>query len=96
MPAVVRLGDTCSGHGDYPSRANVQASDNVFVNGKGAHRVGDTWAVHCNLIPECHAGITVSGSSKVFVNGRALARIGDAVDCGSSCASGSHNVFAGG
>ena len=96
MPAVVRLNDTCTGHEDYPSRKNSEASVNVFVNNRGAHRVGDGWEVHCNLIPECHSGVTSSGSSSVFVNDCALARIGDSVSCGSSCATGSDNVFAGG
>lgn len=95
MPAVVRLNDICSGHADFPPRANIQASNNVFVNSRGAHRLGDAWAVHCNPIPVCHDAVTSSGSASVFVNGKALARIGDAVSCGSTCAQGSENVFAG-
>jgi len=46
MPAVVRLGDNSCGHGCFPPRPNVEASPNVFVNSKGAHRLGDAWAVH--------------------------------------------------
>jgi uncharacterized Zn-binding protein involved in type VI secretion len=46
MPAVVRLGDNSCGHGCWPPRLNVEASPNVFVNGKGAHRLGDAWDVH--------------------------------------------------
>ncbi len=92
--SVVRLGDTCSGHGCYPSRANVSASTDVFVNGLGAHRVGDAWDTHCCGVP-CHDSSQASGSSTVFVNGKALARVGDSIACGSSNATGSSNVFAG-
>ena len=96
MAGVVRLGDMSTGHGAWPPRANISASTNVFVNGKGAHRVGDGWAVHCNPTPECHSGVASSGSSSVYVNGRAITRIGDAISCGDSMATGSNNVFAGG
>jgi uncharacterized Zn-binding protein involved in type VI secretion len=94
MPAVVRLGDNCSGHGCYPARANTQASSNVFVNGKGGHRLGDGWSSHCCGIP-CHDGVASSGSSTVFVNGKPICRVGDSVSCGSTMAQGSNNVFAG-
>ena len=39
---------------------------------------------------------TAEGSSTVFVNGIPAARIGDPVACGSACARGSTDVFAGG
>lgn len=94
MPAAHRLGDVCTGHGCWPSRPNVQASGDVFVNGVGWHRVGDAWAVHC-CGPSCHGGVLAAGSSTVFVNGLSAARIGDPVSCGSACATGSSNVFAG-
>jgi uncharacterized Zn-binding protein involved in type VI secretion len=64
------------------------------VNGIGAHRVGDSWAVHCCGIV-CHGGNQANGSSTVFVNGQKLARIGDSISCGSKNAQGSPNVFAG-
>jgi len=95
MPGVVRLTDICSGHGCWPSRANSSASTDVFVNGLGAHRVGDGWAAHtCIEIPETHASSQATGSPTVFVNNRALARIGDSIACGSSNATGSGDVYA--
>jgi uncharacterized Zn-binding protein involved in type VI secretion len=94
MPAVVRDGDECSGHDSFPPRANVEASGNVFVNGKGAHRVGDAWPSHCSE-EGCHDAKQATGSGTVRVNGRPLARIGDEVSCGSLNAQGSPNVFAG-
>ncbi len=96
MPAVTRLSDLCTGHEDFPPRESTSGSPNVFVNGKPAHRQGDSWAVHCNSEPVCHGGNLASGSSSVYVNGRQLGRIGDSVSCGSSVATGSKNVFAGG
>lgn len=91
MSSVTRLADVCSGHGTCSSRPNVGASSNVFVNGRGAHRQGDPWAVHCT-----HNSILAAGSSTVYVNGRQLGRVGDPVACGSIVATGSGNVFAGG
>lgn len=96
MPAVTRLGDLCGGHGAWPPRSSTSASGDVFVNGIAVHRQGDSWDVHCDPQPACHAGILASGSSTVFVNGKQIGRVGDPVDCGSSVATGSENVFAGG
>lgn len=96
MPAVARLGDTCTGHASFPPRPSIEGSGNVFVNGLSAHRRGDGWAAHCNPSPSCHAGSLAGGSGTVYVNGRPLGRIGDMVDCGSAAAQGSPNVHAGG
>jgi uncharacterized Zn-binding protein involved in type VI secretion len=73
---------------------NDEASDNVFINGIGAHRVGDHWTTHCCTII-CHDGVASEGSSKVFVNGKAAVRIGDMISCGSASAQGSPSVFFG-
>ncbi|QTP60927.1 PaaR repeat-containing protein [Billgrantia antri] len=95
MPAVTRLGDSCTGHGSYPPRASTGGSGDVFANGIAVHRQGDAWATHCNSTPTCHGGSLASGSSTVYANGQQLGRIGDPVDCGSSVAAGSADVFAG-
>ena len=91
MPQAVRLSDVCTGHGSCPSRPNASASTNVFINARGAHRVGDRWQTHCN-----HDSNQASGSPNVFVNGRQQARVGDHIACGSNNASGSPNVFVNG
>lgn len=91
MPGAVRLGDICSGHGKCRPRPNVGASGNVFINNLGAHRVGDPWARHCK-----HNSAQGGGSSNVYVNNIPLARVGDPVQCGSTNAAGSSNVFANG
>ncbi|MEM5528074.1 PAAR domain-containing protein [Gammaproteobacteria bacterium AS21] len=96
MPAVARLGDSCTGHADFTPRGNSGASNNVFVNAIGVHRQGDSYPVHCNPIPLCHGGSLAGGSGSVFVNDKAIGRVGDGVSCGGSIANGSANVFAGG
>ena len=94
MSAVTRLGDVCTGHGCFPPRVNDEASDNVFINGIGAHRVGDHWVTHCCTII-CHDATASEGSSTVFINGKAAVRIGDMLSCGSASAEGSPSVFFG-
>ena len=96
MPGAVRLGDACSGHGDFPPRPNVEGSSNVFVNGLPSHRLGDKWDTHCNGVPVCHDSVSAKGSSTVFVNGKPKSRIGDSIACGSTMTNGSNNVFVGG
>lgn len=95
MPAVSFKGSTCSGHGSHPPRVSDSGSEDVFVNGQGALRVGDHWVVHTSG-KDSHDSTQAEGSSTVYVNGKPLARIGDAIACGSVCAVGSRNVFAGG
>ena len=91
---VVRLRDLCTGHGCWPPRPNDEASPNVFINRRGAHRLRDHWEVHC-CGGGCHDGRAASGSRTVYVNSRPLCRIGDKVDCCSNMMTGSPNVFAG-
>lgn len=94
MPAVTRLGDTCSGHAPWPPRASTSASGTVFVNGRGVHRQGDAWAVHCAK-QQCHPSVLAQGSGSVFADGKAIGRVGDSIACGSTVAQGSDTVFAG-
>lgn len=96
MPKATRLGDNDTGHDACPPTALVSASGDVFINEKGAGRVGDTYTPHgCDVHPS-HSGKISSGSSSVFINGKAAARIGDPVSCGGSAAQGSPDVFIGG
>ena len=95
MPAVTQLGSSCSGHGCWPPRPNIQGSMNVFVNGIAAHRQSDAWATHC-CGKSCHDGVLAAGSSTVYCNDLQLCRIGDPVSCGSSVATGSADVIVNG
>lgn len=91
MPAAVRLGDTCSGHGCFPPRPTITAASKFIVEGAAAHRVGDQLAPHTCVVT--HGGVTVVGSSKFIVEGTPIARIGDAVDCGSVLMTGASKFF---
>lgn len=106
MPAAARLGDQeegicniglpCCPHGRVGTNAEV--SPDVFINGLGAHRKGDTGPCNC---PHGGKFATTSGSSTVFINGKAAVRIGDSTNCQDCGESGSHttgsgNVFIGG
>jgi uncharacterized Zn-binding protein involved in type VI secretion len=93
MSGAARLTDICTGHDGYPPRTNTSASSDVFINGLGAHRVGDTWGIHKKK--GSHDSVLATGSGTVFVNGLALGRVGDLVACGSAIATGSENVFIG-
>ena len=94
MAGAVRKNDMGTGHGCYPARPNIEASDDVIINNKGAHRLGDAWPVHgCPAPCVPHPGVLSSASTTVFTNGKGQGRIGDSVNCGSSAAEGSSNVF---
>lgn len=47
---VVRWTDKCTGHDDFQPRGCVEASKNVFINGKGVHRLGDKWKMHYSVV----------------------------------------------
>lgn len=91
MPSAARKGDICTGHDNCNPRPNVEGSDNVFINGRPAHREGDKWDKHCDHFSELE-----SGSSSVYINGKPAGRVGDPVKCGSSVATGSDDVIIGG
>lgn len=106
MPAAARFKDKESGicniglpdcpHGR--SGTNAEVSNDVFINGLGAHRKGDTGPCNC---PHGGTFATTGGSSTVYINGCAAVRIGDATTCQSCGEGGSHitgsgNVFIGG
>lgn len=92
---VTRLNDLGAAHDACPAVPLITASTDTFINGRGAGRVGDSYANHqCDEHPT-HTPHIAQGSSTVFVNGKSLARIGDAVDCSGSVMEGSPNVLAG-
>lgn len=95
MSGVSRLGDVCTGHGAFPPRPSISAASTVFVNGIPCVNMGSQYATHCDPAPSCHSGALSEGVSSVLVEGSPIGTIGNAIDCGSSVASGSDNVFAG-
>ena len=74
MPAATRLGDgttgtcnmglPCCPHGR--SGTNGTVSGNVFINGLGAHRRGDTGSTNC---PHGGTFASTGASATVFING---------------------------
>lgn len=95
MPAATRIGDSSIGHDMCGGTSLSTGSSNVFINGKGAGRVGDTYAPHGCEDHSSHSATISSGSSTVFINGSPAARAGDSASC-STVASGSPNVMIGG
>lgn len=92
MPAATRLNDSCTGHDACAPTPLVTASGNVFINGRGAGRVGEQYAAHgCDAHPSHQDSIT-AGSGTVFINGRPAARVGDAVVLAGAVRDGSANV----
>ena len=96
MPKATRLGDNDTGHDACAPTALVTASTDVIINGKGAGRVGDSYAPHGCVAPPTQSGVIASGSASVYINGKAAGRIGDSISCGGSVAAGSSNVMIGG
>lgn len=96
MSRAARLDDKSTGHDSCAPVPLVSASGNVFINGRGAARIGDSFAAHSCRVHPSHSGVVASGSASVFINGRAAARKGDPVSCGGSIAEGSGNVWIGG
>ena len=97
MPAAARQGDSgvahCSGY------TIAGGSGDVFVNGRGVARVGDTSTAH--LKPggktcPTHIAPIAQGSGTVFANGKPIARVGDGLAGCTSIAQGSADVFVGG
>lgn len=96
MPSATRQGDKDTGHDACPPRGLSGHSPDVYINGKGAGRVGDDYPPHSCPAHPPHTGVIAKGSSTVYINGRQAGRIGDPVSCGGSVAEGSPNVIIGG
>lgn len=97
MPGITRLGDSCTGHAHcFPPSPTVAASSDVIVNGSGAVRVGDAYAIHGSCSDHSpHGGAAAAGSGTVIVNGSGVHRIGDSRSCGGAASGGSGDVIAG-
>jgi len=95
MPQAARLSDPgikhCSGY------VIATASTDVYINNRGAARVGDKSTSHLQPRRRCisHVSSIASGSPTVFVNNRALARRGDPLTSCTRVAQGSPDVISG-
>ena len=101
MSAAARTGDSCVPH---CSPFNISGgSGTVFVNNRGAARVGDSVSPHLMIIippkkPYCkpHAPSISSGSNSVYINGKKAARVGSSIKGCTKVSGGSGDVFIGG
>ena len=106
MPEATRLGDSTSGTCDIGLKCcphgkngtNSAVSSDVFINGLGAHRKGDTGPTNC---PHGGTFLSVGASGTVMINGKGATRNGDSTVCMGCGLSGSHtdgspNVIIGG
>jgi uncharacterized Zn-binding protein involved in type VI secretion len=86
---------------DIPTTQSTDVgSENVFVNGIGVVRAGDTMKPHpdgeiCVPAPIDHATALDIFSVTVFANGKNIGRVGDTYTPGHTISSGSSNVFVG-
>lgn len=96
MPAATRQGDCCTGHDGCGPVPLTGCSSNVFINGKGAGRVGDSYSPHGCVVHPAHADTIAAGSATVKINGLSAARVGDAVSIGGTVRDGSGSVSIGG
>lgn len=96
MPQATRKDDNCTGHDACPPVPLVEHSPDVFINKRGAGRVGDHYSTHGCVSHPGHQDVIAAGSSTVFINGRPAARIGDAVSIGGTVQDGSPDVRIGG
>ena len=98
MPPVSRIGDPfATGHPCDGASAIAGGSGNVFANGIGVSRRGDSSASHTILVGKIcvpHVVPITGGSATVFVNEISIARVGDAIDKG-AITGGTPDVFAG-
>ena len=96
MPAAARQGDPGVVH--CTAYTIASGSQDVFINGIPAARVGDSSTVHLkpggkHCVP--HTSTISSGSATVFINGKPAARQGDPLNECTTIAAGSPTVFIG-
>ena len=79
--------------GDQAGSVNIESSQNVFVNLKGVHLLGQKWRRHGR--GRHRHSVTSTASRTVFVNMIPAARVGDNTTCGHNIRTGSPNTFKG-
>ncbi|ODN41166.1 PAAR domain-containing protein [Piscirickettsia litoralis] len=91
---AVRLNDFSSGHGCFPPQVATSACSKVFIEGKLAVRIGDSWSPHtCGS--NTHDAVSSVGSMKVMIEGKGVVRANDPLSCGSMAQSGATKVYIG-
>jgi len=78
MPPATRIDDIGLGHDGFPPTPAIEGSDNVFIGGKSACRLGDNLKEH----PGPHKRVWSTGCNSVIINSKPSIRIGDSISCG--------------
>lgn len=83
IPALYDPSDMTTGHGPWPpvgyQAPPTGASEDVYINKKLVHRVGDTTLPHFSSLPvppDLHSDTISTGSPTVFVNKKPMAVLG--------------------
>ena len=92
-----RIGDSTTGHPEFPPTVLSSGNAKVLIQGMPASCLGDKGIPHIRLSkPYDPHGVTISsGSSKVMIGGKPAARVGDSTGCGGAVASGASKVLIG-
>jgi len=98
MPAVTRLGDNSTGHGDWPPTLMITTPvQKTFFNGILAGVVNSQceWAAHsdAHTTHPASSRYPTHGASKTYIEGNLAARIGDDLADGDAIGAGSSNSF---
>lgn len=73
----------------------IDSEVSVKINGRSAHRLGDSDT--CGVCAPPSTGVVINGSATVFVVGQPIAIVGLSVDtCGATIITGSTDVLVGG
>lgn len=81
-----------------PIPAPAGCSENVIINGRPAHHVGNAFTPHTIPIiptPPLHTDVIALGHPTVMCNGAPIAYLGSPTNEGALVLTGSHNVFLG-
>ncbi|PJG59530.1 type VI secretion system PAAR protein [Aeromonas cavernicola] len=76
------VGDMGTDHDGFPPTPIIEGSQDIFIDGKPAARVGDALAPHAKPGSPPHDRVITTGSKTVFFNGRPAALTGSEIGCG--------------
>lgn len=87
MVMIAIQGSVCSGHGNFPSRSDVEGDPLLMVNGTPVMVDGSAFAEHSDGT-EVHAGTAITTRPWLTINGKGVICVDDPVSCGSTVATG--------
>lgn len=87
MAMIAIQGSVCSGHGNFPPRADIEGEPLLRINGVPVMVDGCAFAEHSDGT-ERHGGKAVTTRPWLTVNGKGVVCVDDPVSCGSTVATG--------